>query len=93
MSASLQPSYDQIAAEYARRIADELQPKPLDQKLLDRFVAETREAGPVGSVGCGVTTSPDPYPIPPRFPAPPPKPPPVRNRKTAKKLSLFTAPR
>ncbi len=44
-------SYDRIADEYARRIADELQHKPLDRELLNRFAAEVR--GPVCDMGCG----------------------------------------
>ncbi|HVM61780.1 MAG TPA: hypothetical protein VMV72_13040 [Verrucomicrobiae bacterium] len=35
-------SYDQVADEYARRIFDELQHKPLDRQLLDRFAASVR---------------------------------------------------
>ena len=35
-----QDSYDHVADEYVRRIFDELQHKPLDRQLLDRFAAE-----------------------------------------------------
>src|ERR1700681_3041516 len=48
-----QLSYDQVADEYARRLFDELQYKPLDRQLLDRFAASVRDAGPVCDMGCG----------------------------------------
>ena len=48
-----QASYDAVAEEYVRRIADELRHKPLDRALLDRFAAATRERGPVCDMGCG----------------------------------------
>ena len=48
-----QTSYDRIADEYTRRIFDELQHKPLDRQLLDRFANEVRELGPVCDLGCG----------------------------------------
>ena len=48
-----QASYDRIAAEYARRLYDELRHKPLDRELLDRFASDLRDAGPVCDVGCG----------------------------------------
>ena len=50
---SIRESYDCIADEYARRIADELQHKPFDCKLLDRFAAEIKGRGPVCDMGCG----------------------------------------
>lgn len=50
---SCQASYDAVAAEYAARIFDELQHKPLDRKLLDRFATRVRNAGPVCDLGCG----------------------------------------
>lgn len=46
-------SYDRIAEEYARRIADELQHKPLDRQLLDRFATQVRTDGHVCDMGCG----------------------------------------
>jgi ubiquinone/menaquinone biosynthesis C-methylase UbiE len=46
-------SYDRIAEEYARRIADELQHKPLDRQLLDRFATQIRAGGQVCDMGCG----------------------------------------
>jgi ubiquinone/menaquinone biosynthesis C-methylase UbiE len=49
---SIRESYDRLAEEYTRRIADELQHKPLDRELLDRFVKQTR-GGEVCDMGCG----------------------------------------
>jgi SAM-dependent methyltransferase len=49
---SIRESYDRLAEEYARRIADELQHKPLDRELLDRFAKQTR-GGDVCDMGCG----------------------------------------
>lgn len=46
-------SYDTVADEYVRRIAGELEGKPLDRALLDRFAGALRDAGPVADVGCG----------------------------------------
>jgi SAM-dependent methyltransferase len=46
-------SYDRVADEYARRIAGELEHKPLDRALLDRFAERVRGAGPVADLGCG----------------------------------------
>ena len=48
-----QASYDAVADEYVRRIAGELQHKPLDRALLDRFAKATRDSGPVCDLGCG----------------------------------------
>jgi SAM-dependent methyltransferase len=48
-----QTSFDLIADEYVRRIFDELQHKPLDRQLLDRFAASVREVGPACDMGCG----------------------------------------
>jgi ubiquinone/menaquinone biosynthesis C-methylase UbiE len=48
-----QQSYDLVADEYVRRIFEELQHKPLDRQLLDRFAASVREVGPVCDMGCG----------------------------------------
>ena len=46
-------SYDRLADEYARRIFNELQHKPLDRQLLDRFAAEVAGRGEVCDMGCG----------------------------------------
>jgi len=48
-----QASYDLVAGEYVRRIFEELQHKPLDRQLLDRFAASVREIGPACDMGCG----------------------------------------
>ncbi len=38
-------SYDRVAAEYVRRICDELRQKPLDRELLGRFAAGAGSSG------------------------------------------------
>ncbi len=48
-----QSSYDRVAPEYVRRIYDELQHKPLDRELLDRFGDSVRERGVACDMGCG----------------------------------------
>ena len=50
---SIRHDYDRLAEEYARRIAGELQHKPLDRELLDRFAAEVKGRGEVCDMGCG----------------------------------------
>jgi ubiquinone/menaquinone biosynthesis C-methylase UbiE len=50
---SVRESYDRLAEEYARRIFDELQHKPLDRELLDRFAAAVRGRGEICDMGCG----------------------------------------
>jgi SAM-dependent methyltransferase len=50
---SIRESYDRLAEEYARRISDELQHKPLDRELLDRFAKQTKGSGEVCDMGCG----------------------------------------
>ncbi len=46
-------SYDLIADEYVARIFDELEHKPLDRQLLDRFAAQVRTIGLACDLGCG----------------------------------------
>src|SRR6516165_8941440 len=46
-------SYDRVAEEYALRIFGELEHKPLDRQLLDRFAAEVEGLGPACDLGCG----------------------------------------
>src|SRR4051794_26777184 len=46
-------SYDRVAEEYALRISGELEHKPLDRQLLDRFAAEVDGLGLVCDLGCG----------------------------------------
>jgi hypothetical protein len=48
-----QLSYDRLADEYVRRIYNELNDKPLDRELLDRFAAKLRSVGPVCSENGG----------------------------------------
>jgi len=48
-----QASYDLVADEYVRRIFEELQHKPVDRQLLDRFAASVRDVGPACDMGCG----------------------------------------
>jgi ubiquinone/menaquinone biosynthesis C-methylase UbiE len=45
--------YDVLAEEYARRIYDELERKPLDCELLNRFAESVRDAGVACDLGCG----------------------------------------
>jgi SAM-dependent methyltransferase len=49
----IRESYDLLAEEYARRIFDELQHKPFDRALLDRFAKQTQGRGDVCDMGCG----------------------------------------
>lgn len=53
MNVNTQTSYDLVADEYVRRIYDELQHKPLDRQLLDRFAASVRDVGSACDMGCG----------------------------------------
>ena len=53
LTLAVQKNYDQVAAEYARHIFDELRHKPLDRGLLDRFAAEIRGRGEACDMGCG----------------------------------------
>jgi SAM-dependent methyltransferase len=46
-------SYDRVAAEYSARIFGELEHKPLDRQLLDRFAERVQGLGPVCDLGCG----------------------------------------
>jgi ubiquinone/menaquinone biosynthesis C-methylase UbiE len=49
----VQQSYDRVAAEYTRRIAGELEHKPFDRQVLDRFAARVRGRGQACDLGCG----------------------------------------
>jgi SAM-dependent methyltransferase len=53
LTRAIRESYDRIADEYTRRIAGELQYKPLDRKLLERFAADVTARGEVCDLGCG----------------------------------------
>jgi SAM-dependent methyltransferase len=46
-------SYDSAAEAYAQHLSSELDHKPLDRHLLNRFAEETRGRGLVGDIGCG----------------------------------------
>lgn len=46
-------SYDRLASAYAERIYDELDGKPFDRALLDRFADQVRGRGVVLDLGCG----------------------------------------
>lgn len=50
---AIRESYDRIADEYALRLSSELQHKPLDRDLLNRFAAEMAGRGQVCDMGCG----------------------------------------
>jgi SAM-dependent methyltransferase len=47
------PSYDAIAEEYAQQYFEELDGKPFDREILDRFAASVRGRGRVCDLGCG----------------------------------------
>jgi SAM-dependent methyltransferase len=51
--ASLQAGYDKVAGQYIERIFNELDHKPLDRLLLDRFVESIGSSGRVCDLGCG----------------------------------------
>lgn len=48
-----QASYDQVAAEYAKRIYTELAYKPFDREQLARLAARVKGLGPICDLGCG----------------------------------------
>lgn len=49
----IRESYDSAAAAYALYLSAELERKPLDRHLLNRFAEETRDRGLVADLGCG----------------------------------------
>lgn len=49
----IRDSYDSAAAAYAEHLATELDRKPLDRHLLNRFAEEARGRGLVADLGCG----------------------------------------
>jgi len=53
LTKTIREDYDKLAEEYTRRIADELQHKPLDRVLLDRFAEAVKGRGEVCDMGCG----------------------------------------
>jgi SAM-dependent methyltransferase len=52
-SHEVKASYDRIAREYAEHLYGELQGKPFDREILDRFATRLRNAGTVCDLGCG----------------------------------------
>lgn len=50
---AIRDSYDRVADEYAGRLFHELDQKPLDRELLNRFVTSTAGRGQVCDMGCG----------------------------------------
>lgn len=49
----IRESYDAAAEAYAEHLADELDRKPLDRHLLNRFAEEVHGQGMVADLGCG----------------------------------------
>ncbi len=52
-TAEVQSGYDRVAEEYSRHLYDELQHKPFDRELLDRFAERVRGKGLICDLGCG----------------------------------------
>lgn len=50
---SIRESYDRLAEAYARKYFKELESKPIDRALLDRFATEVAGRGEVCDMGCG----------------------------------------
>jgi len=50
---NIRGSYDSAAEAYAAHLANELERKPLDRHLLNRFAEDTRGQGRVADLGCG----------------------------------------
>ncbi len=53
LTRSIRENYDRLTAEYAQRLFHELERKPLDLDLLDRFAALAAGRGEVCDMGCG----------------------------------------
>jgi SAM-dependent methyltransferase len=51
--AGVVPSYDAIATQYGEQYFDELDGKPFEREVLDRFAASVRGRGRVCDLGCG----------------------------------------
>lgn len=52
-TSQVQAGYDRVAVEYARHYHQELQHKPFDRQMLDRFADLVRGKGVVCDLGCG----------------------------------------
>jgi ubiquinone/menaquinone biosynthesis C-methylase UbiE len=50
---SIRENYDRLAEEYALHLFTELQGKPLDRELLNRFAGEVKGRGESCDMGCG----------------------------------------
>lgn len=50
---SVQEAYDRVAADYAARLLNELDYKPLDRALLATIIEQTPAGTPIADVGCG----------------------------------------
>lgn len=50
---AIRAGYDCVADEYARRFFNELQDKPLDRELLNRFARQVANRGEVCDMACG----------------------------------------
>ena len=50
---SIRENYDRLADDYARHVFRELQNKPFDRELLNRFAAVVAQLGEVCDMGCG----------------------------------------
>ncbi|KYF58369.1 hypothetical protein BE08_03270 [Sorangium cellulosum] len=50
---SVKESYDRVAGVYTETFFHELERKPFDRELLDRFAREVAGRGPVCDMGCG----------------------------------------
>jgi SAM-dependent methyltransferase len=50
---ALQTSYDRVVDEYVDRIFHELEHKPFDRQVLDRFATSVQSLGPACDMGCG----------------------------------------
>ena len=53
MTDAVRSSYDAAARGYADQLFGELDRKPLDRHLLNRFAEQVRGRGPVADLGCG----------------------------------------
>jgi SAM-dependent methyltransferase len=53
MPTEAETSYDRVAAEYTRRIYNELEHKPFDRKMLDWLIEKVSGLGTICDMGCG----------------------------------------
>jgi hypothetical protein len=53
LTKSIREGYDRLADGYARKIFSELERKPLDRELVNRFAAKAAGQGEVCDMGCG----------------------------------------